>query len=100
MGDIYINLLDYTSPVVISYTSLLQSYGFESLNDVPTRQVPSGAGTLIDHALSNSLISPQLKVLDSDITDHYPLLLRFNRQLRPCTLPHSNNNMFWIKRVS
>lgn len=52
MGDININLLNDTSPTVISYTSLLQSYGYECLIDVPTRQVPSGTGTLIDHVLT------------------------------------------------
>uniref|UniRef100_A0A224Z9S1 Tick transposon n=1 Tax=Rhipicephalus zambeziensis TaxID=60191 RepID=A0A224Z9S1_9ACAR len=88
MGDININLLNDTSTIVVNYTSLLQSYGYESLINVPTRQVPNGAGTLIDHAFSNSLISPQVKVLDIDITDHYPLVLRFNYKSRPCPLPH------------
>lgn len=78
MGDININMLDKISPTCVDYSSTFNSFGFESLIKIPTRHVIGGGSTLIDHALSNLLTPPEAGVLNIDITDHYPVFLRFN----------------------
>lgn len=75
MGDINLNLLD-SSVNSVSYSSCFYSFGYECLTSVPTRSVPGGSSTLIDHALSNLLYPPEVGVLETDITDHFPVFLR------------------------
>lgn len=89
MGDFNINLLDEGSPICINYTSLLHGYGYDCLIDAPTREDFSGSCTLIDHALSNLLDPPEAKVLHIDISDHYPIILRFNTNARPHSFSHT-----------
>lgn len=85
MGDININILDTNSPCQHEYLNCFNGYGFESLIDLPTRCPPDGSGTLIDHAFTNLLSPPNAFILRTDITDHYPIALRFH-----CLLPKRN----------
>ena len=75
MGDINLNLLD-SSMNSVSYSSCFHSFGYECLINVPTRSVSGGSITLIDHVLSNLLCPPDVGVLETDITDHFPVFLR------------------------
>lgn len=83
MGDININLLDDLSPNTINYLSTLNSYGYECLINIPTRPNCNSSGSLIDHALSNLLNPPVAVVLEIDITDHYPIVMCFNHDVKP-----------------
>lgn len=77
MGDININLLDDSQSFFQDYTNCYQGFGFESLINLPTRCNNLGHGTLIDHALSNLLSPPEAIIIRTNITDHYPVVLRF-----------------------
>lgn len=81
MGDININILDSNSSSQHEYLNCFNGYGFESLIDLPTRCPPDGPGTLIDHAFTNLLSPPDAFILRTDITDHYPIALRFHSLL-------------------
>lgn len=73
MGDININLVENLSSNSINYLAALNSFGYECLISLPTRPTSNGNGSLIDHAFSNLLTAPDAGVLDSNITDHYPI---------------------------
>lgn len=77
LGDININLLDNNS-CHDEYTNCYQGYGFQSLVNIPTRCPHNYPGTVIDHALTNFFCTPEAYVIRTSITDHYPVLLRFN----------------------
>lgn len=77
VGDVNINLLDTYSTSYANYTDCFSGLGFESLVDCPTRVAPHGTGTLIDHVLSNMASPPCVGVVDTDITDHFPIFLTF-----------------------
>lgn len=81
LGDININLLDTASPNYANYSSTFHSYGYECLIALPTRCPTSNDGTLIDHVLSNLLEQPHAEIVLTDITDHYPIVLRFQNHL-------------------
>lgn len=83
MGDININLLDDLSPNTINYLGTVNSYGYECLINLPTRPTSNRNGSLIDHALSNLMTSPDAAILEIEITDHYPIVLRFNHVEKP-----------------
>lgn len=82
MGDFNINLLDLSSTSSLNYSSAFQSFGYECLISLPTRCI-SSVSTLIDNALSNLSPAPDTSVLNVDITDHYPIFLRFTRNTLP-----------------
>lgn len=83
IGDININLLDDLSPNTINYLGTLNSYGYECLINLPTRPTSNRNGFLIDHALSNVMTSPDAAILEIEITDYYPIVLRFNHVEKP-----------------
>lgn len=89
MGDNNINLLDASSTYVAQFVSCFQGYGLESLISLPTRCTNNGLGTLIDHALSNLLHPPSAFIIQSNITDHFPVALRFENS------PRINNVSFF-----
>lgn len=76
VGDMNINLLDTASANFTTYSSCYHSYGFECLITQATRLSRDGGCSLIDHALSNLLVAPEAGILTSDITDHYPIILK------------------------
>lgn len=78
VGDININLLDTESSLYAAYTDCFSGFGFESLIHAPTRCTHNGPGTLIDHLLSNLSPQPFSAVIETDITDHFPVLLIFD----------------------
>lgn len=75
VGDININLLDPSDSSCLDYITNLQGHGLESLLTSPTRCIPQGASTLIDHILSNVTSSQTAGIIDFSITDHYPIFL-------------------------
>lgn len=77
MGDINVNLLDTTSSNSSRYSSNFHSFGYECLITLPTRCPNNVDGTLIDHALSNLTDPPEAGIVNTDFTDHYPIVLRF-----------------------
>lgn len=82
VGDVNINLLGHGTPQHTDYSNCFRGYGFESLLNQPTRCPNTDSGTLIDHALTNALIPPEAFIIQADITDHFPIALRF-----PCPSP-------------
>lgn len=78
MGDININILDECSCYSREYVNICHGYGVESLLQLPTRNV-TNSSTLIDHALTNLLHPPEAFIVRSNITDHFPIVLRFQR---------------------
>lgn len=82
VGDININLLDSSSTSCLNYISSFHAFGFENLISVPTRCTADNSNTLIDHALSNLICPPDAGVLNIDITDHYPIFIRFSTKPR------------------
>lgn len=85
MGDFNINLLDLSSPSSLNYSGVYQSFGYECLISIPTRCINNGS-TLIDHALSNLSVAPDAGVLKVDISDHYPIFVRFNCHATPTSI--------------
>lgn len=78
LGDININILDTTNSVCSEYMSSFSSYGFQSLISVPTRCSNRGSESLLDHILSNFFTSPTVCVIETLITDHFPVFLCFD----------------------
>lgn len=85
VGDVNINLLGRGTPQHTDYSNCFHGYGFESLLNPPTRCPNTDSGTLIDHALTNALLPPEAFIIQVDITDHFPIALRF-----PCRNPERN----------
>lgn len=78
-GDININILNKNlSNTVNNYITLLNSFGFVSLINKPTR-VQGNSKTCLDHIFvrCKDSVYDNLKsvVLRSDLTDHYPVLI-------------------------
>lgn len=78
-GDININILNKSlSNTVNNYITLLNSFGFVSLINKPTR-VQGNSKTCLDHIFvrCRDSVYDNLKsvVLHSDLTDHYPVLI-------------------------
>lgn len=78
-GDININILNKNlSNTVSNYVTLLNSFGFASLINKPTR-VQGNSKTCLDHIFvrCKDSVYDNLKsvVLHSDLTDHYPVLI-------------------------
>lgn len=96
MGDININLLSENSVDTNNYLSLLMSHGFYSLITGPTR-LTNTSKTCIDHiflkrnflADKNSYLS---FILDTDITDHFPVLLNFSKKVEDVKPGNIANN--------
>lgn len=79
VGDANINILDKNENSVNSYLSLLSHFGFVSYINAPTR-ITSGTSTCLDHIfIRDRLNIRDLKyssyVLQSDLTDHCPIML-------------------------
>lgn len=64
-------LLDIHNSSHAAYTDTLNGHGLESLITIPTRRNTTGQDTLIDHALSNLLVTPGSGVIEVSLTDHY-----------------------------
>lgn len=78
LGDININLLEDSVAHVNEYTNCFLGYGYETLIHAPTRPSSTNSGTLIYHALTNTLTPPEAFIIRASITDHYPIALRFH----------------------
>lgn len=78
MGNMNVNLIDRRSVDYTTHSSCYHSFGYECLITEPTRCSHDGGNSLIDHALSNLLVPPEVGILTSDITDHYPIFLKIN----------------------
>lgn len=80
VGDINVDISDINDASCSEYISSFQGHGLDSLIVSPTRCMPLGPCTLIDHVLSN-LISSQISgVINFNITDHYPIFLLVENQ--------------------
>lgn len=93
LGDININILDASNSVCSEYMSCFSSYGFQSLISVPTRCSNRGSESLLDHILSNFVTSPTVGVIETLITDHFPVFLCFDT--RPITINKPNFRTFF-----
>ena len=85
VGDVNINLCDQNDVTVGSYVSLLHHFGFLSAVNNPTR-VYNNTGSCLDHIfIRKKLKTGSLKystfILNTDITDHFPIMLNINRDL-------------------
>lgn len=70
VGDINIDITDVTDSACSEYSNCFLGHGLESLIQSPTRCVPHGPHTLIDH-ISSNLVSPQVcGIVDFSITGH------------------------------
>lgn len=78
LGDMNIDISDTNHLASSEYLNCLISYGLKSLITVPTRVVPGGSSTLIDHVFSNISSNIAGGVILSDITDHYPVFFSTN----------------------
>ena len=79
VGDINLNICDNNNEHVNLYLSTLNEYGFSPFITCPTR-VTSTTASCIDHIfvrrkLKTERIWYQSFVLNSDLTDHYPIML-------------------------
>jgi hypothetical protein len=74
LGDLNINLLD-TSQNTTNYIVILNTLNFTSYINIATRP---DSNTCLDYVFSNiinnSIISVQVSLIDSLITDHYPVI--------------------------
>lgn len=75
VGDININILDTSDSTCLDYATNVLGHGLESLLKFPTRCIPQGPSTLIDHILSNITTSQTAGIIEFSITDHYPIFL-------------------------
>lgn len=94
LGDININLIDTNTSCYNEYINCLNGNGYECLITTPTRCTASGQASLIDHALSNLLTSPDAGVIEVSITDHYPVFVRLN------FVSHENDVCLTRKKVN
>lgn len=81
IGDINIDLKCIYDNTVNNYVSIFNSYGFLSVVNGPTR-VTSNSRTHIDHIfLRRNLVTSTLGystyIINSDITDHFPIMINF-----------------------
>lgn len=77
VGDININLLADNSNINAAYTDCFTGYGLESLITSHTRCNSHGTDSLLDHALSNVAPVPVAGVIETDISDHFPIFVAF-----------------------
>lgn len=87
LADININLMGDSVAHVNNYTNCFHGYGYESLIHASTRSSSANSGTLIDHALTNTLTPPVAFIIRAGITDHHPIALRFD-----CAKTHSKDH--------
>ncbi|KAF0705629.1 otoferlin-like [Aphis craccivora] len=93
IGDININTLDTTNSTAI-YLDLLTAFGFTQYINRPTRPK---SNTSIDHILINDYNKHYVQrtaVIDSLITDHYPLFLKLNNRSISKKDTKSNNILY------
>lgn len=88
IGDLNINLLDTTQNTT-NYIDILNTLNFTSRINIITRP---DSNTCLDHVFSNiinnSLITIQVTLIDSLITDHYPVMTQI---IETSSYIHSNN---------
>lgn len=77
-GDININLLDDSNHHTLEYIASIYSYGYQCLITVPTRCPNHSTHSLMDHILTNSSSIIEAGVIETDITDHYPVFMTAN----------------------
>lgn len=96
-GDINIDLLTTEANTTNNYLSLMQSYGFVSVINKPTRKV-NGSTSCIDHYFVRCKIDVFDKInsiiLEHSLTDHDPILL--NITLGNNTLPLERQNFYQV----
>ena len=73
LGDININVLDSTSPATRHYYTALAELNLVQLVQKPTHLHPSP--TYLDHVITNIDPAPTTTVLDTDISDHQPVIV-------------------------
>lgn len=77
LGDFNINISNNTDRSA-EYRQLIRSYGFEVINNYPTRQTEFGE-TLIDHFISNILDETDIHTMGNSISDHNMIFIRLSR---------------------
>lgn len=82
LGDTNFNILNPTKPTTNSYISMMSFFGFESYINSYTRVTPESR-TCIDHMFirknieMNKLVYDSF-VIDTDVTDHFPIYLNIS----------------------
>lgn len=79
MGDMNFDLLDSSNHSALEYNTCFHSFVFKSLISVPTRCSDNGSRSSIDHILTNIDDVSHAGVIESDITDHFPVFLYFEQ---------------------
>ena len=91
LGDFNINILQHRNESAASYINMLNSNGFFSLLNKPTRITDSSA-SLIDHVITNNIkchVTPG--IMNYQITDHLPTFIA----LKNIKKPSSNSVKFY-----
>jgi len=84
-GDININLLDSENNLTQEYVNILNSNGFLQHTNKPTR-ITADTKSCIDHFFvkiksNRKLYSVATFIIETFITDHFPLILNINKQI-------------------
>lgn len=85
LGDININILETSKTEVTNYMNCLQSFGFHSLVNKPTRVQLGRKSSCLDHFFVRVLdkhLENQSKIMRCGMSDHYPIIL--NIKLKEC----------------
>lgn len=95
LGDINIDILDKTDHTVNSYLAILNSFGFVSCINAPTREK-----SCIDHIflrtnINKNKINFEPFIVNLDLTDHNPVMLSINK-VSNCK---KNNNSLPTKKT-
>ena len=103
LGDLNINIRDFSCSNVRTYKNLLLSLGLRNLINLPTR-VTESTETVIDHCITNlPRTGIESGVIQEDISDHYPIHAIANLQMKKPKLepyhyrrkfPHSKKPKF------
>lgn len=94
VGDINIDLKSIEDNNVNTYQFILNSYGFVSTINGPTRVTSSG-GSHIDHIFLRKNMIDSLGystyIINSDLTDHFPIMLNFFGKMENNSVGNSSN---------
>ena len=89
MGDFNINLLNQdVYNISNQFSNLLYSYNYIPLISSPTR-VTETTSSLIDNIFTNNICDHSSGIIDTDLSDHYPIFTsipcqHINRAISPC----------------
>ena len=87
LGDLNINIMDYSCSNTKAYKNLLLSLGLRNLINLPTR-VADTSETVLDHCITN--LPPngiESGVIQEVITDHFPIYAQANLSIKKPNLP-------------